>query len=44
MFRLAVIVEGVLARAKLGNASSPDAERVGARGLVLSERAWALVS
>ena len=44
MFRLAVIVEGVLARAKLGNASSPDAERVGARGLVLAERAWALVS
>ena len=44
MFRLAVIAEGVLARARLGNASSPDAERVGAMGQVLSDKAWSLVS
>jgi aminoglycoside phosphotransferase (APT) family kinase protein len=44
MFRLAVIAEGVLARARLGNASSPDAERVGAMGQVLADKAWSLVS
>jgi len=44
MFRLAVIAEGVLARARQGNASSPDAERVGAMGQVLSDKAWSLVS
>jgi aminoglycoside phosphotransferase (APT) family kinase protein len=44
MFRLAVIAEGVLARARLGNASNPDAERVGAAGRVLSDKAWSLVS
>ncbi len=44
MFRLAVIAEGVLARARLGNASNPHAEQVGAKGRVLADKAWALVS
>lgn len=42
LFRLAVILEGVLARGKAGNAASADAERVGALGLVLAERGWEL--
>lgn len=44
LFRLAVILEGVLARAKAGNASSAEAETVGARGRALAERAWELVN
>lgn len=42
LFRLAVILEGVLARGKAGNAASADAERVGSLGLVLAERGWQL--
>ncbi len=42
LFRLAVILEGVLARGKAGNASSNEAENVGARGLALAERGWEL--
>ncbi|MGQ3073260.1 MAG: phosphotransferase family protein [Ferrovibrionaceae bacterium] len=44
LFRLAVILEGVLARAKAGNASSAEAETVGARGRALADRAWELVN
>jgi hypothetical protein len=40
LFRLAVILEGVLARAKAGNASSREAEAVGARGRALADRGW----
>src|SRR5262249_15329303 len=40
LFRLAVILEGVLARARAGNASSSEAERVGSLGQALGERAW----
>ncbi len=43
LFRLAVILEGVLARARAGNASSDEAEAKGSLGLVLAERGWALV-
>jgi aminoglycoside phosphotransferase (APT) family kinase protein len=42
LFRLSVILEGVLARGKAGNAASADAERVGSLGLVLAERGWQL--
>jgi aminoglycoside phosphotransferase (APT) family kinase protein len=41
-FRLAVILEGVLARAKAGNASSADAEATGSRGIALADRGWEL--
>lgn len=44
LFRLAVILEGVLARARAGNASSAEAETVGARGRALADRAWELVN
>lgn len=44
LFRLAVILEGVLARAKAGNASSADAAGVGARSVVLAERGWQFAS
>ncbi|WP_298960229.1 phosphotransferase [uncultured Methylobacterium sp.] len=40
LFRLAVILEGVLARAKAGNASSDEASEKGALGVVLADRAW----
>jgi aminoglycoside phosphotransferase (APT) family kinase protein len=43
LFRLAVILEGVLARARAGNASSADAEAKGSLGLLLAERGWELV-
>ena len=43
LFRLAVILEGVLARAKAGNASSADAAATGARGVALADAGWALV-
>jgi len=43
LFRLAVILEGVLARARAGNAASTEAERVGLLGRALGERAWELV-
>ncbi|MGE0724660.1 MAG: phosphotransferase family protein [Alphaproteobacteria bacterium] len=40
MFRLAVIVEGILARAKAGNAASADAFEVGALGEVFARIGW----
>ena len=40
LFRLAVILEGVLARSKAGNASSERAAEMGERGLALAERGW----
>jgi aminoglycoside phosphotransferase (APT) family kinase protein len=42
LFRVAVILEGVLARGKMGNASSADAERVGSAGTLLADRGWEL--
>ena len=38
LFRLAVILEGVLARARAGNASSDEAEAKGSLGVLLAER------
>jgi aminoglycoside phosphotransferase (APT) family kinase protein len=43
MFRLAAILQGVLARALQGNASNPRALETGRRALPLSETAWGLV-
>ena len=43
LFRLAAILEGVLARAQAGNASNAEAGKVGARGIALADRAWQLV-
>ncbi|HLZ66795.1 MAG TPA: phosphotransferase family protein [Aliidongia sp.] len=43
LFRLAVILEGVLARAQAGNASNSEAGKVGTRGIALADRAWQLV-
>jgi aminoglycoside phosphotransferase (APT) family kinase protein len=43
LFRLAVILEGVLARARAGNAASSEAEQVGSLGIALAERGWELV-
>ena len=43
LFRLAVILEGVLARAQAGNASNAEAGLVGARGITLADSAWHLV-
>ena len=40
MFRLAAILEGVLARAKAGNAAAADAETIGALGSLFAERGW----
>ena len=42
LFRLAVILEGVLARSKAGNASSDEAAEKGALGIALAERGWEL--
>lgn len=42
LFRLAVILEGVLARAKAGNASNTEAGAVGDRSLGLAGRGWEL--
>lgn len=44
LFRLAVILEGILARAKQGNASSSDAGSHGDRAILLANRGWELVS
>lgn len=44
LFRRAVIIEGVLSRAKAGNASNSDAGSVGERGLGLSRRGWDIAS
>jgi aminoglycoside phosphotransferase (APT) family kinase protein len=43
MFRLAAILQGVLARAIQGNASSTSALEAGRRARPLAEQAWALV-
>lgn len=42
MFRIAAILEGVLARAKAGNASAADAEAFGSLGTLFAERGWAV--
>jgi hypothetical protein len=43
MFRLTGILQGVLARALQGNASSATALEAGRRARPLAEQAWALV-
>ena len=43
LFRIAVILEGVLARAKAGNAASSEAEETGLRGRALADCGWELV-
>jgi hypothetical protein len=43
MFRLAAILQGVLARALQGNASSATALEAGRRARPLAELAWQLV-
>lgn len=40
LFRLAVILEGILKRAEQGNASSGDAASHGERAMLLAERGW----
>ena len=40
LFRLAVILEGVIARGKKGNASSADAGSHGERATLLAQRGW----
>jgi aminoglycoside phosphotransferase (APT) family kinase protein len=40
LFRIAVILEGVIARGKQGNASSADAGSHGERATLLAERGW----
>ena len=40
LFRIAVILEGVIARGKQGNASSSDAGSHGERATLLTERGW----
>src|SRR5262249_29858461 len=42
LFRIAVILEGVLARAKAGNAASSEAEETGSRGRAVADRGWEL--
>lgn len=42
LFRIAVILEGVLARAKAGNAASSEAEQTGSRGRALADCGWEL--
>ncbi|TDR93157.1 phosphotransferase [Enterovirga rhinocerotis] len=44
LFRLAVILEGVIARGRQGNASSADASSHGERATLLADRGWELVS
>jgi aminoglycoside phosphotransferase (APT) family kinase protein len=44
LFRLAVILEGVVARGRQGNASSADAVSHGERATLLADRGWELVS
>lgn len=43
MFRFAAIAEGVLARGRAGNASSSNAEEIGAQAVPYAEAAWNLV-
>ena len=40
LFRIAVIIEGVVARAKAGNASNATAMQSAPLGLMLAERGW----
>jgi len=42
LFRIAVILEGVLARAKAGNAASSEAEGTGSLGRAVADRGWEL--
>lgn len=42
MFRFAAIAEGVLARGRAGNASSSNAEEIGAQAVPYAEAAWEL--
>jgi len=44
MFRLAAILQGIMARARQGNASSPEAVETGQRARPLAEAAWAQVA
>ncbi len=44
LFRIAVILEGVIARGKKGNASSADATSHGERATLLAERGWEIAS
>ncbi len=44
LFRIAVILEGVLARAIAGNASSSDAFRTGSLGTALADRGWEIAN
>jgi len=44
MFRLAVIMEGILKRAREGNAANRNALEVGLRGRDVADAAWAAVS
>ncbi len=44
LFRIGVILEGVLARAIAGNASSTDAFQTGSTGIALAERGWEIAN
>jgi aminoglycoside phosphotransferase (APT) family kinase protein len=44
MFRLACILQGILARAKQGNATSDDAEATGQRARLIAQAGWALAN
>jgi aminoglycoside phosphotransferase (APT) family kinase protein len=44
LFRLAVIVEGVVARAKAGNASNTTALQMAPAGLLLADRGWEMAN
>lgn len=44
MFRLACILQGILARAKQGNAASDDAEATGQRARLIAQAGWSLAS
>jgi len=44
MFRLACILQGILARARQGNAASDDAEATGQRARLIAQAGWALAN
>ena len=44
MFRLAAIIQGIAKRAQDGNASSPEAARIGAATRPIADQAWELAS
>jgi aminoglycoside phosphotransferase (APT) family kinase protein len=44
LFRIAVILEGVLARAIAGNASNTDAFKTGSTGVALADRGWEIAN